>query len=182
VIDRRDALRLGAVAAAAGALGLFPRVSGAASPTVPVDVSGPGHVVKVHLPGMRRGPFPDPAAARLMVDAAVTSLAGETDPGRAWLRFVGPRDRVGIKVNCLGTRMASTMPEVTTAIADAIRSVGVPDANIVVFDMFGSNMAGGRYVADDHWPRGPLLLSAGWGAASSSASPAGRRCPRPSPR
>ena len=146
-LNRRDLLKLGGAAAAAGALGLQSgAASGAASaPAASAPVAGPGHVVKVHMKGMRGGLFPDPAASRKMVDKAVSALTGESDPGRAWLKFVAPSDRVLIKVNCLGTRMLSTMKEVTFAVADAIREAGVPDANILVLDMFASNMMGGRY-------------------------------------
>ncbi len=149
LLNRRDALKVGAAAITGGAAALVPGFSAGQGQKIqtPVDVSGPGYVVKVRRPGMRKGSFPDPAAARSMVDTALATLAGETDPGRAWLKFISPSDRVGIKVNCLGTRMVSTMREVTYAIADALREVGVPDANIVILDMFGSNMMGGRYVA-----------------------------------
>jgi uncharacterized protein (DUF362 family) len=146
LLNRREALKVGAAVVAGGALGLSPDSATAGDGmNAPVKVSGPGHLVKVHMPGMRQGLFPNPKAARTMVDEAVTTLAGETDPGRAWLKFISPADRVGIKVNCLGTRMVSTMREVAFAIADAVRDAGVPDANIVIIDMFASNMMGGRY-------------------------------------
>jgi uncharacterized protein (DUF362 family) len=138
LLTRREAL--GLAAAAAGALALGPRPAPADTPR-----TGPGQVVAVHCPGLRDGPFPRPELARRAVDRAVCTLAGETDPGRAWLRFVSPADRVLLKINCLGTRFASTAVEVTTAVADAVRDAGVPDASILVLDMFASNMTGGRY-------------------------------------
>jgi uncharacterized protein (DUF362 family) len=146
LMDRRDAIRLIGASTGAVALGAAPALASFGGP-FGVATSGPGHVVKVHMPGMRKGAFPDATACRTMVDRAVTSLTGETDPSRAWLRFVRPTDRVGIKVNCLGTRMVSSMIEVVHSVADAIRDAGVPDSNIVIIDMFGSNMMGGRYVA-----------------------------------
>ena len=146
-LTRRAALKLAAAGTAAGILGLSSSdtlgysTKAAASQTV----SGPGHVVKVHMPGMRAGAFPDPRASRIMVDRAVATLARETDASRAWSRFISPTDRVGIKVNCLGTRMASSMVEVVYAVADAVRDAGVPDSNIMILDMYASNMMGGRY-------------------------------------
>ena len=146
-VGRREMLRLGTAAVAAGALGIGPKpVFGKESVISPLPpVSGPGHVVKVHMKGMRSGMFPDPKASRVMVDKAVTALTGETDAGRAWLKFIAPTDRVLIKINCLGTRMLSSMREVVLAVADAVRQAGVPDANILLLDMFASNMMGGRY-------------------------------------
>jgi len=151
-ITRREALSLG-LGAGLGLLA-FPRAVRSA------PVPPPGLVVRVRMPGMRDGPFPRPDAARRMVDAAVAALAGETDPGRAWLSFVGPADRVAIKVNTLGTRFASTMREIAFAVADAIRDAGVPDANILVFDMFASNMMGGRYTVQSNPARMRVLAHA----------------------
>ena len=146
MINRRDILKWGSAAATAGVLGLrCPPLFGKERSGYIVPSAAPGYVVKVHMPGMRRGLFPDPKASRQMVDKAVMTLAKESDAGRAWLKFIAPTDRVVIKVNCLGTRMLSSMKEVVFAIADAIRDAGVPDANIVVLDMFASNMMGGRY-------------------------------------
>ncbi len=142
-------LKLGTAAAAAGALGLgtdaIASSVGVSEESLLAPVSGPGHVVKVHMKGMRSGMFPDPKASRIMVDKAVMTLSGERDPSRAWLKFITPADRVVIKVNCLGTRMLSSMREVVYAIAEAVRDAGVPDANILILDMFASNMLGGRY-------------------------------------
>ena len=45
---------------------------------------------------------PDAAAAKEMVEKAVTTLARETDPAKAWGKFITKDDRVGIKINVLG--------------------------------------------------------------------------------
>lgn len=161
-LTRREALALG-LGGGLGLLAAGPAGVGAAlapGKRPGARVPPPGQVVRVRMPGMRDGTFPRPDAARRMVDAAVTALAGETDPGRAWLSFVSPADRVAIKVNCLGTRMASTMREVAFAVADAIRDAGVPDANILVFDMFASNMTGGRYTVQSNPSRMRVLAHA----------------------
>ncbi len=149
LLDRRDALRVFAGGAAAGILsGVQGKLLAQPEQTVApilIPASGPGHVVKVHLPGMKDVNYPHQAAAKIAVDKAVCTLAGEEDVGRAWSRFISSTDRVGIKVNCLGTRLVSTMREVTMAIAQSVRDIGVEDANILIFDMFASNMMGGRY-------------------------------------
>jgi len=146
-IARREMLGLSVSAAAAGILGLGAGRAAASNVRTTGISTGPGHVVKVHMSRMRGLNFPHAEAARIMVDKAVTVLTGELDPGRAWLHFVKPTDKVGLKVNCLGTKMISSMVEVVYAVADAIRDAGVPDENIVIFDMFASNMMSGRYVA-----------------------------------
>ncbi len=148
LVDRRDVLKLGAAASAASVLGLNPLSAGALEKTRtgPPMVSGPGHVVKVHMPGMRGRWFPHAEAADVMVRKAVTTLAQEKDVGRAFGRFIRKEDNVGIKINCLGGRMSSTMKEVVDAIVEGVRAVGVPDANILIFDQYGGNMRGARYL------------------------------------
>ncbi len=144
ILSRRQLLGLVAGSTAAGLIGSPLAAFGATTPT-PVAASGAGRIVKVHFPGMRQKWFPHPIAARQMVDRAICGLAGVSDPGRAWAKYLSATDRVGIKINCLGTRPSSSMKEIVYAIADSIRDFGVADANIVIFDMFASNMMGGRF-------------------------------------
>lgn len=147
-ISRRDALKLTATtvagATAATALGLPANVA-AAPRTMHTTGTGPGHIVKVHMPGMRVGYYPHPDAARQMVDRALKELTGEHSVKEAWHRFISPSETIGIKINCLGTRWVSTMKEVTFAIVDSLRDAGVPNENMIIIDMFASNMMGGRY-------------------------------------
>jgi uncharacterized protein (DUF362 family) len=147
LLDRRDAIKLGLGAAAAAGAAALSRTSRAAPPAG--APARPGHVVEVHKPGMRGKLFPYPDAAREAVHKAVTALAGEADVGRAFGRFVTPEDRVGIKINMLGGRLSSTTKEVVDAIVEGVRAAGVPDASIMIFDQFGGNMRGGRYVWQD---------------------------------
>ncbi len=84
-----------------------------------------------------------------MVEKAVTTLAGEPDLKKAWELFIRNDDRVGIKINALGNRFASTMKEVVDPIVEGVRSAGVPDENIVIYDQYGANMRGARYELQD---------------------------------
>jgi uncharacterized protein (DUF362 family) len=155
LIHRRDALKLGAAASALGILGLGPSRAAAEDLKAGTSVvSGPGHVIKVHMPGMRGRLFPQPEAARTMVAKAVTTLAKESDLGKAWKKFVQKEDRVGIKINCLGGRMSSTMKEVVDGVVEGVRAAGVLDSNIMIFDQFGGNMRGARY----EWQENPGSL------------------------
>jgi len=150
LLDRRDALRMGLGAAAAlGAIAIGRGVGAVAQPAakgaVTAALTGPGHVVCAHKPGMRGRMFPYPVAAREAVHAAVAKLAGDDDLGRAFGRFVSKEDRVGIKINVLGGCLSSTTKEID-AIVEGVRAAGVPDASIMIFDQYGGNMRGARYV------------------------------------
>ena len=151
-ISRRDAIKIGA---GAGAAGLLLGATGTAiaeesAGKVPsFALTGPGHVVKVHKEGMKTGRFPDAAAAKEMVDKAVTTLAGKSDIAKAWGMFLKKDDRVGIKINVLGGKLAGTSKEVVDAIVEGILAFGVPEKNIMIFDQFGGNMRGARYQWQD---------------------------------
>ncbi len=148
LVHRRDVLKLGAAASAAGLVGFGP-LGANGSETKLTTASGPGHVIQVHMPGMRGKHFPHAPAAKTMVEKAVTALANESDPGKAWATFVQKEDRVGIKINCLGGRVSSTMVEIVNPIVEGVRAAGVPDENIMIFDQYGGNMRGARYLWQD---------------------------------
>lgn len=138
---RRDFLRTACVTSTAAATGLW------VSPALAARTPSPGEVVKVTNPAMMGAQFPVEAVARDMVFAAVQRLTGEDDPGRAFRRFVGPTDKVGIKVNCLAGRFSSTSREVAYAVVEGVRRAGVPDANIVVLDQYAWALRQARYFA-----------------------------------
>ena len=56
---------------------------------------------------------------------------------------------MGIKINVLGGRFSSTTVEVVDPIVEGVRSVGVPDENIMIFDQFGGNMRAAKYQWQD---------------------------------
>jgi uncharacterized protein (DUF362 family) len=149
-MDRRTALKLGAAASAMGILGISSTVSAAVQTTTPsASKVAPGHVVKVHKSGMRERFFPNAEAAEEMVNKAVTALSGETDLKKAWECFIKKEDRVGIKINALAGRFASTMKEVVDPIVKGVRLVGVPDENILIYDQYGGSMRAARFEWQD---------------------------------
>lgn len=146
LINRRDVLKLGV---AATAMGLLTPIARNASATLassgsssPVEA---GRVVKVHMPNMRAKSFPHAAAAKEMVEKSVLALTGETELRKAWAHFIGKDDRVGIKINALGGRLAGTMKEVVEPIIEGVRSVGVPDENIMIYDQYAGFMRSARF-------------------------------------
>lgn len=147
-MSRRECLKVSALAA--GGLAVLGSADAAAEAPVAESrlvpaTTGPGHVVAVHKKGLVTGRFPNPEAAREAVHTAVKTLCGKSDLAAAYGTFVRPDDRVGIKINVLGGRMASTMKEVVDPIVEGVRAAGVPDENIMIFDQFGGNMRGARF-------------------------------------
>lgn len=75
-----------------------------------------------------------PSVSGRMVNALVRAAAGEGDVSRAWKKFVGPKDRVGIKVNAGAGPHFSTRVGVVRAIVDGLEQAGVKPANVFVWD------------------------------------------------
>lgn len=147
LLNRRELLKLGVAASAVGLLSASARTASAASgqehPPLP---GGSGRVIKVHMPNMRGKSFPHADAAKEMVEKAICSLTGESDLRKAWAHFIGKEDRVGIKINALGGKLAGTMKEVVEPIVEGVRSVGVPDENIMIYDQYAGFMRAARFV------------------------------------
>ena len=153
-ISRRDAIKTGVAATAAGVLLLNSNDALSQSskqppvqPPANLDVpsSGPGHVVCVHKPGMMGRNYPHAQPAKEMLEKAVQTLAGTSDTGAAFGKFIKKTDKVGIKINVLGGKFASSMKEVVMPIVEGVKAAGVPEENIMIFDQFGGNMRGARY-------------------------------------
>ncbi len=76
----------------------------------------------------------DPVVLSRMVGQAIHVFTGSVSPEEAWSRFVSPGDVVGIKVSCLAGKGLSTHPELAMAIVEGIRSAGVEEDRIIIWD------------------------------------------------
>ncbi len=105
-------------------------------PRVETSMPGryPGKVVRIDTGTVIAEKKVDGAKVRAIVDRGMSELTGEKDMGRAWGRFVRPKDVVGIKVNPIGGALLSTKPEVVDAIIAGLVAAGVPKSNIIIWD------------------------------------------------
>jgi uncharacterized protein (DUF362 family) len=78
----------------------------------------------------------DPDGARLlrMYERGLGALTGASSATEGLGRLFGPADRVGIKVNTIGGRRLSTRPAVALGLAGLLRSAGVSEKNILIWD------------------------------------------------
>jgi uncharacterized protein (DUF362 family) len=86
---------------------------------------------------------------RSMIGEGMRALTGDKDDRDSWRRFIAPKDVVGIKVNCSGAPNIMSAPEVVAAIVDRLIAIGVPAANIYIYERFMSQMRTvnyGKYV------------------------------------
>ena len=69
-----------------------------------------------------------------MVEQGLCKLTSVSKPGDALRHFFSPKDKVGLKVNCLAGRMASTHPELAIVVADLLKESGIKGKNIIIWD------------------------------------------------
>jgi len=105
----------------------------------------------------------NPGALRERLDEAASALGQTSQAGDAWAGWFGPRNRVGVKVNCLGL---PTRPALALGLAKALGSAEVAPERVVVWDRCDRELraaghelrAGGRgvrcYGTDSLGPRG----------------------------
>lgn len=73
-------------------------------------------------------------AAYDMVEKGMLSLTREKNIKEAWLKFVSPNERIGLKVNPVAGPQLSTSVEVTKAIVSQLENAGVKRSNIIIWD------------------------------------------------
>jgi hypothetical protein len=73
-------------------------------------------------------------AAYEMLAKGMLDLTGETSLKEAWLKFVGPKEKIGLKVNPVAGPTLSTSIEVTQAIVKQLTEAGIQKENILIWD------------------------------------------------
>lgn len=99
-------------------------------------------IVRVESPNVWLGDKRDPGKVAEMVHRGVMAFTGQETPQKAWMSVLKPylqRKRnlkVGLKINLLGRPLAYTAQEVTNAVVEGVRSVGLPSSNIIAWDRY----------------------------------------------
>jgi hypothetical protein len=166
-MDRRAFLELLAAAPLASTLhadGSLPEYR-VVTPFAAAGVPGmpglhPGRVVSVRSQRCldAAGALIDPATVREMMARGMKALTGEATTEAAWRRFFEPSDVVGIKVNAGGYPWVISSHAVVAETARQLVALGVPPAQIVVFERFANQIRSCGYGA--HLPQGVALYAA----------------------
>jgi len=88
----------------------------------------------------------DVGAASSMLMEGVRAFTGAKSDAAAWKKLFKPSDVVGIKVNCLFAKGASTRPEVVACIIGGLVLAGVKEENIIIWDRNDREMVRAGYV------------------------------------
>lgn len=73
------------------------------------------------------------ASIAKMLDSAMENLFGAA-ADLVWSALFSPRDRIGLKVNCLAGKNLSTHRELVDAVVERLLNAGLKKENIVIFD------------------------------------------------
>ena len=111
----------------------------------------PGVVAEVKVPGVMTDDGADETIVAAMLAASMKALTGAGSSQAAWMQFVDPEDRIGIKVNPVGAPVASTTHELTQAVIAALQSAGVRRQNVVFVDHYQSQVRKWGY-SEDRYP------------------------------
>ncbi len=148
-LTRRDFLK-----AAGGAV-----AGGMALPALArkAEAAGTAVVVRVESPRAVKDGKPDPQVVRAMLERGLVELTRNRSPAAAILKFVTPRDVIGLKINCLGRPHLYTHHELVRAMTDLLLRAGVPRPNVIVWDRFKRHMLDCGYEMQEN-PRDVRVL------------------------
>lgn len=94
----------------------------------------PGQVVQVNHPNCVVDNQPNEKAAYQMLEKAMLELTGADTLNAAWLQFVGPDDRIGLKVNPVAGKLLTTSHAVVKSIVKQLEDAGIPRENLIIWD------------------------------------------------
>ncbi len=138
VITRRSFMK----GAAYGSLGVvaglraFGRGEGAQPGRVPFAASDPLSklvLVRDEL-AVNASHTVNPNVVAGMVDRAVAALAGDSDPRKAWSRYIKPDDTVGVKITRCEWMRVHTEQAVVDAVLASLAAIGIPKDRVFVAD------------------------------------------------
>jgi len=87
----------------------------------------------------------DSARLAKLLDRVVQAVYDRDNAMEAWKLVVRPNEVVGLKVNCLAGRGASTSPALVEAVVERLRQAGVAERNIAIWDRLNDDLESGGF-------------------------------------
>ena len=82
----------------------------------------------------------DTSLVNRIMDSALEKITGMKKPSEAWRTLFSEKDVVGIKVNCLAGKRFSPHIEIIESIINGLKSAGVKEGNIIIFERFSKEL------------------------------------------
>lgn len=121
----------------------------ASAPAGFTPYNAPGKIIKVTKSDslQENKLWPKPEVAKQVLDRAMLEFTGESDVVKAFGRFLHKDDKVAIKVNGIAGQKGQTMAtnkELILPVVEYVLALGVPAANVWVYEQYPSFLAGTR--------------------------------------
>jgi uncharacterized protein (DUF362 family) len=162
-MDRRTFVKAGCIGSASLLIqGLDPMLRADSAPpdSPPIELHGlpdykpsplgmpglfPGRVVEIRDQSAIVGNRVSQPVVHRLLEQAMKELTGASSARGAWAKFIEPNDVVGIKINPSGAPACCSSPEIIREIIAAVRSLGVPARNILIYDRYSYEIDIGSY-------------------------------------
>ena len=82
----------------------------------------------------------DTTVISMAIDSALLKITDSEKPLDAWRSLFNKNDIVGIKLNCLAGKKFSPHTEIVEAIINGIKSAGVKESSIIIFERFNREL------------------------------------------
>ena len=115
-------------------------VAGLAASAVPIGLAvapeeeGKARIIRVECERLWANGRRDPEAVSEMIERGLTALTGKASGGEAWKSLLGPRRRIGLKINLLGRPRIYTAPEIAEQVTAGLVRAGIEGQDIIVWD------------------------------------------------
>ena len=94
----------------------------------------PGKVVQVNHANCILNNEPDQDAVNGMLSRGILELTGAGSIAAAWMQFVSPTDRIGLKVNPVAGKSLTTSHQLIRAVISQLQEAGIPKDHILIWD------------------------------------------------
>jgi len=105
-----------------------------------LTLTGTARVVIARDPGLRAGGSVDGTRLVNLLDRALQAFFAVDKPSEAWRRIVRPGEVVGLKVNCLAGKGASTHPALVEAVCERLQQAGIRARDILIWDRLSEDL------------------------------------------
>lgn len=110
----------------------------------------PGKVVRATHPQCVVDGKPSEEVTYEMLKKSICRLAGENDGAKAWLQFVGPEDRIGLKVNPIAGKLLSTSHALVRSVIRQLEEAGIPRENLLIWDRREEDLKNSGFTAENY--------------------------------
>jgi uncharacterized protein (DUF362 family) len=121
-------------------------------PRKPTSMPGkyPGKVVMVKNSGSVVNNEPVEAVAYIMLQKAMLELTGQKNLKKAWLTFVRPGEKIGLKVNPVAGKELSTSHAVVKSVVKQLTESGIKKQDIIIWDRRDMELKEAGFTAENY--------------------------------